>query len=73
MNNILTSLQELDRLYTSNALAEYEKTWQIAAWQIEQELPGFTIAYAAIYNSGIARLADGSIRHVVVPQKPSGL
>lgn len=38
------------------------------AQQVEQEFPGFTIAYAEIYNSGIARMADGSLHHVLLPQ-----
>ncbi len=68
MQHVLTLLQELDRLYHSDTLAEYEKTWQLVAQQIEQKFPGFTIAYAEIYNSGIARLSDGTMRHVLIPQ-----
>jgi hypothetical protein len=69
MQHILTYLQELDRLYHSDTFAEYEKTWQLAARQIEQAFPGFTIAYAELYNSGISRLPNGSMRHVLVPQQ----
>ena len=68
MQHILTRLQELDQLYHSETLAEYEMKWQIAAQQVEQEFPGFNIAYVELYSSGIARLQDGSLRHVVVPK-----
>ena len=68
MQQVLILLQELDHLYHSDTLAEYETKWQIAAQQIEREFPGFTIAYAEIYNLGIARSQDGKMRHVLVPQ-----
>ncbi len=68
MRHIQPLLQELDRLYRSDALAEYEKQWQLAAEQIEREFPGFTIAYAELYNSGIARMPDGKMSHVLMPQ-----
>ena len=68
MQHILTTLQELDRLYSSDTLAEYEIKWQIAAQQISQELPDFNIAYAELYNSGIERIPDGSMHHVLLPK-----
>jgi len=43
MNHILPLLQELDQLYYSDSLEEYEKTLQVVAEQVEQALPGFTI------------------------------
>ena len=73
MQHILTLLQELDRLYSLDTLAEYEKTWQLVGRQIEQVFPGFTIAYAEIYNSGTSRLSDGSMHHVLVPQPDHSL
>jgi len=68
MQHVQNLLQELDQLYHSDTLAEYETKWQIAAKLVEQAFPGFTIAYSEIYNSGIARLSDGTMRHVLVPQ-----
>lgn len=56
MQTIFTLLQELDRLYTSDTLQEYETTWLIATQQIEQSVPGFTIAYAEIFTAGAERV-----------------
>jgi hypothetical protein len=67
MQHIQTLLQELDRLYHSDTLAEYETKWQIIAQQIQHVFPGFTIAYAEIYNSGSEREAHGGMRHVLAP------
>lgn len=69
MQHISACLQKLDQLYHSDTLAEYEKQWQLVVEQIQQEFPGFTIAYAELYNSGISRMPDGSMRHVIVPQQ----
>ncbi len=69
MEDILTSLQELDQLYHADSLAEYEKMLQIVAAQAEQIFPGFTIAYAEIYTAGRARQADGRMAHVLLPVK----
>jgi len=69
MQQILTSLQELDRLYSSDTLAEYEQRWQIAAQQIQRALPGFTIGYAEVYNSGTFRVPDRKMSHVLVPKQ----
>lgn len=71
MQPIFTLLHELDRLYRSDSLEVYETRWQIVAQQIQQVLPGFTIAYAELYNSGIFHLPDGSMHHVLVPQQRS--
>ena len=73
MRHMQTLLHELDRLYQSDILAEYEKQWQVAAEHVQQAFPGFTIVYAEMYNTGISRLADGSMRHVLVPQQRSYL
>ena len=67
MQLIFTLLQELDRLYTSDTLAEYETAWKRVVEQVQGSLPGFTIAYAEIYNAGETREPLGSIRHVLVP------
>ena len=68
MQHILTQLQQLDRLYNQDSIDEYEKYWQETAKHIQQTFPGFTIAYAELYNSGVSRLSDAAMRHVLVPQ-----
>ena len=68
MQHILTQLQQLDRLYNQDSIDEYEKYWQETAKYIQQTFPGFTIAYAELYNSGVSRLSDAAMRHVLVPQ-----
>jgi hypothetical protein len=68
MPHIYIFLQELDRLYHAGDLDLYEQYWQKACLHAEHFFPGFTIAYAELSNSGIDRLADGSMRHVLVPQ-----
>ena len=67
MQQILTSLQELDRLYHSDCLEAYEQHWQTTAKLVQQVFPGFTIAYAELYNTGISRLSHGTMSHVLVP------
>ena len=67
MQQILTSLQELDRLYHSDSLEAYEQLWQTTAKLVQQVFPGFTIAYAELYNSGISRLTEATMSHVLVP------
>ena len=67
METILTHLQELDHLYHEDTLDEYEKQCQATARLVRQTLPGFIIAYAELYNSGIFRLSDAAISHVLVP------
>ncbi len=66
---ILTLLQELDRLYHSGSLAEYEQLWQTVEQKVRQTLPGFSLAYAEIYTAGSSRAADGRMIHVLVPMK----
>jgi hypothetical protein len=68
MQHILTQLQQLDRLYNQDSIDEYEKYWQETAKHIQHTFPGFTIAYAELYNSGVSRLSDAAMRHVLVPQ-----
>ena len=68
MQHILVSLQELDRLYHSESFEAYEAHWQNTAKIIQHAFPGFTIAYAELYNSSISRLSDAAMRHVLVPQ-----
>ena len=67
MKNFTTLLQDLDRLYYSASIDEYEQTLQIAAEQVTQAFPGFTIAYAEIYTAGIERISHGGMRHVLLP------
>jgi hypothetical protein len=67
MQHILTGLQELDRLYQQDCLEAYEQLWQSVAQQVQHAFPGFTIAYAELYNSGISRLSDTTMSHVLVP------
>lgn len=67
MQHMQTLLQELDRLYHDDSLDAYEKQWQKAAKLVRHALPGFTIAYAELYNSGVSRLSDAAMRHVLVP------
>ena len=68
MQAILEALGELDRTYHQDSLAEYEKTWQRVDQQVQQTLPGFTIAYVEIYTAGSDREPLGSMRHVLLPQ-----
>jgi hypothetical protein len=74
MQDMLKSLQELDRLYGASALTEYESMWQRVEQQVRLVLPGFTIAYAEVYLAGQEREAHGGMRHVLVPSacEPSG-
>ncbi len=67
MHDILVSLQELDRLYGSSSLTEYESMWQSVEQQVRFVLPGFTIAYAEVYMAGQERQAHGGMRHVLFP------
>src|SRR6266487_5725469 len=67
MQHILANLQALDRLYREESLEAYERLWQETARLIRHELPGFTIAYAELYNSGMSRLSDAAMSHVLVP------
>lgn len=68
MNQFTTLLQEFDRLYYSDSLEEYEQTLQTAEQQVQQALPGFTIALAEIYTVGSERKVHGGMRHVLLPQ-----
>ena len=44
-------LKELDRLYHAGDFDQYEQYWLIACQNAEHFFPGFTIAYAELYNS----------------------
>lgn len=68
MPHIHLFLQELDHLYHAGDLELYEQYWQTACQHAEHFFPGFTIAYAELSNSGIDRIPDGSMRHVLVPK-----
>jgi hypothetical protein len=72
MQDILNSLQELDRLYRADALdfEAYERIWQSVEQQVHLVLPGFTIAYAEVFMAGQVREAHGGMRHVLFPKPP---
>jgi hypothetical protein len=72
MKQFTPLLQELDRLYHAGDFEAYEQSWQQACHHAEHFFPGFTIAYAELYNSGIDRTSDGSMHHVLLP-KPQGI
>ena len=65
--NIHQQLQELGELYYTAPLAFYEAMLQLAIAQLEQILPGFTIAFAEIYTIGSERQAHGGMNHVFIP------
>lgn len=69
MEPLLTRLLELDSLYASDSLSEYEKLWKVVEQQIRDTHPGFTLAYAEVYLTGQQREAHGGMRHVLVPQQ----
>jgi hypothetical protein len=58
---------ELDELYYTASLADYKNALQLAIKQLEQALPGFTIAFAEIYTTGGERQAHGGMCHVLMP------
>jgi hypothetical protein len=70
MPHIYIFLQELDELYQAGDLDLYEQSYQKACLHAEHFFPGFTIAYAELYNSGKERIPDGSMHHVLVPTIP---
>lgn len=67
MPHIYIFLQELDQLYNAGDVDQYEQYWQKACQHAEHFFPGFTIAYAELFNSGSERDAHGGMRHVLVP------
>ncbi len=67
MHILFTLLQELDRLYTSETLQEYEEAVISVGRHVGERYPGFTVAYAEIYNAGADREPLGSMRHVLLP------
>jgi hypothetical protein len=71
MQAIQTLLSDLDRLYCSDTLTEYEQILQTTTQQVEQTFPGFTIALAEIYTAGPKRQAHGGMRHVLMPKQRS--
>jgi hypothetical protein len=64
---IAQQLEELDELYYTAPLALYEATLQLEIAQLEQILPGFTIAFAEIFTVGSEREQHGGMRHVFMP------
>ena len=73
MEPILTRLRELDELYHKGNREAYEQCWQELSQQVQQEFPGFSIAYAEIYMAGSERTAHGGMRHVLVPHSESSV
>jgi hypothetical protein len=76
MNNhiqppLTQQLEELDELYYTAPLALYEATLQLEIAQLEQILPGFTIALAEIFTVGAEREQHGGMRHVFMPVERS--
>ena len=69
MPDIHLFLRELDQLYHAGDLELYEQSYQQACLHAEHFFPDFTIAYAELYNSGIDRIADGAMKHVLVPKQ----
>ena len=67
MPHIHIFLQELDQLYNAGDVDQYEQYWLIACQHAEHFFPGFTIAYAELFNSGSEREAHSGMRHVLVP------
>ncbi len=67
MPHIYIFLQELDQLYNAGDVDQYEQYWQKACQHAEHFFPGFTIAYAELFNSGSEREAHGGMHHVLVP------
>ena len=59
-------------LYSLELASSVSVLFFTTAQQVEQEFPGFTIAYAELYNAGIDRTSDGSMHHVLLP-KPQGI
>jgi len=61
------TLDELNNLYYTLFIDEYEKALQSAVKQVEEKYPGFTIALAEVVTVGHDRLAHGGMRHVLLP------
>lgn len=64
-------LYELDDLYYTAPLADYETALRSAIRQLEPAFPGLTIAFAEIYTTGSNRQAHGGMRHVLIPTERS--
>jgi hypothetical protein len=72
-NQTLThqQLYELDELYYTAPLRDYEVALQAAINQLEQAFPDLTIAFAEIYTTGSKRQAHGGMCHVLMPTERS--
>ena len=66
MPHIYLFLHELDQLYHAGDLDLYEQYWLKACQHAEHFFPGFTIAYAELYNASSERELHGGVRHVLV-------
>lgn len=69
MNDMLHVLAELNTLYHTDTLEVYELRYQEVVQRIETLFPGFTLAYAELYNAGADRYAHGGMRHVLAPKE----
>jgi hypothetical protein len=61
------ALRELDELYDTPTFGNYEAQWRLVAKEIERDYPGFSLAYAQVFTTGIRRVTRGEYRHVLVP------
>lgn len=68
---LLDILKELDVLYQASMLDVYEQTWQNVEKIIQHLFPGFTLAYAEIYNAGTTRDQMHHMGHCLVPAERS--
>ena len=62
-------LHELDSLYCSGSIADYENALKLAIMDLQEVLPDCTIAYAEIATTGSERQAHGGMRHVLFPEE----
>lgn len=70
MHDLHHALRTLDRLYRDVSLEEYEQARQVLTIQIQQLLPGFTVAYAleiGTVGAGNGVSSHGSVMHVLFP------
>ncbi len=69
MHTLFALLAELDQLYTTETLTEYEEAIQTVERKVQSVCPGFTIAYAELATVGEKRTLSGAMAHVLVPQR----
>ncbi len=69
MHLIFALLSELDKLYTTETLTEYEEAVVTVARTVQRLCPGFTIAYAQLATVGSEREQSGRMAHVLAPER----